>query len=85
MLTREQAIARMCALQRRVCEDVIGYTSANDCFCWNEKEGGTTHLTEATFMSSGLAIEWIEHAVEGAIARHKATAHVPKDSEDAGA
>ena len=63
-MTREEVIARLCALQAEVVRATIGYNTANDCFCRDAERGGQDKME---FRSDGTALEFIERAVRGAL------------------
>jgi len=62
MITADEAIERLCILQRRVIKEHFGFTRSADCFCG--KSGfGPEHVRSANYRNEGHAIEFIEQAV----------------------
>lgn len=77
-----EAIMRMCSLQAKVCQDVIGYDGPRDCFCGRS---GFWPLNAASdYRNDMAAIGWIEDVVREAIERHDGTtgdvSSPPKDA-----
>jgi hypothetical protein len=73
---RQEAIARLCALQREITDAVLGYDEPNDCFCADASRGGNPD-PPGYWQSSGKAIEFIEEAVHEKIARYKESHATP--------
>lgn len=71
---RQEAIQRMCRLQAEVATRVIGHDSAADCFCG---ESGFHPLSNPDdYRNEFKAIEFIERAVEEAIAQTEAAKQI---------
>jgi hypothetical protein len=71
-MNAKEAISRLCALQERVAEAVVGHESSHDCFCgqggfWGSK--GYDGTFEGGYRNDGACIAFIEQAVEEKIAR----------------
>lgn len=63
---RQTALRRLCKLQARVAREVTGYDHPADCFCG--ESGFHPYTNPAYYRNDFAAIEFIERAVDHAIA-----------------
>lgn len=73
-MTREDVIARFCALQTEVAGYLDHWRNAADCFCRDPSRGGHSPATPNYYCNNGVALEWIEAAVREKIVRDSGAA-----------
>lgn len=73
-MTRNEAIGRLCKLQKEVADHLDNWSNAADCFCCDPSMGGRV-ADPSDYRNDGVALAWIEETVRARMG--KVTPAVP--------